>query len=310
MIARRFVPPNFTVVATDEDGHQRKWVTRGDSEDDVRRHLEAEDWTVESIAPYDFCTWLNRSAELLAKILEDKEAGLKLAFSREHWGVLKKHLFELFAGKCAYCEAFALHVTSGDVEHYRPKARVDGEPDHPGYYWLAYDPQNLLPACEMCNRARGKMNQFPVESGTRANDPAGVPAERPLLLNPYLDAPQLHIRFAKTGHVEGCTEKGKVSVIVYRLKRGELRRKREACFDDMARDLDANSFRNGLQAAVDDMLEDLRTGEREYSAALLSCLPRWLDERESEAAAVKANLAAKINGESAETGRSSTLRSA
>ena len=60
--------------------------------------------------------------------------------------------------KCAYCESkVGPTERKGDVEHYRPKSRtrdVNGklvkimrngvEVNHPGYYWLAYDWNNLL----------------------------------------------------------------------------------------------------------------------------------------------------------------------
>jgi 5-methylcytosine-specific restriction endonuclease McrA len=79
-----------------------------------------------------------------------------------------------FYGKCAYCEAPIRDYQPGDVEHFRPKAGVsdengqavflfdeegqvqvgaDGKPvEHPGYYWLAYEWTNLLPACAKCNQ--------------------------------------------------------------------------------------------------------------------------------------------------------------
>ena len=86
----------------------------------------------------------------------------------------KDDIVRLFHGKCAYCEQKILNVAPdgrvgqlnqpGDIEHFRPKGRVTdingalvyckSSPNHlhPGYYWLAYDPLNLLLACETCNR--------------------------------------------------------------------------------------------------------------------------------------------------------------
>ena len=86
-----------------------------------------------------------------------------------------------FHGKCAYCEQVVTGDQHGDVEHYRPKGAVtdaenqtvyvvvDGQHRaHPGYYWLAYDWKNLLPACIRCNQLSkssggeliGKGNRF------------------------------------------------------------------------------------------------------------------------------------------------------
>lgn len=63
--------------------------------------------------------------------------------------------------KCAYCES----IEALDVEHYRPKGRIDNingvELYNPGYYWLAYEWSNLIPSCIKCNREGGKHNKFP-----------------------------------------------------------------------------------------------------------------------------------------------------
>jgi hypothetical protein len=117
-----------------------------------------------------------------------------------------------FYGKCAYCEDNIVGSHRGDIEHFRPKAAVTNEIDepvflqdqhnkpsqdkngqpllHPGYYWLAYDWQNLLPSCTVCNQATivgdkkiGKHNRFPVV-GQHAQVPNEVDAECPLLINP------------------------------------------------------------------------------------------------------------------------------
>lgn len=131
-------------------------------------------------------------------------------------------------GKCAYCETRFGHSSPGDVEHYRPKAgyrqtmasRVQG----PGYYWLAYEWDNLLLACEDCNRTR-KGQLFPL-----ANDPAGrarthhhdLAQEQPLLLNPAINsAPEQHITFREEA-AKGLTPEGKASVAAYDLNRKEL----------------------------------------------------------------------------------------
>lgn len=122
-------------------------------------------------------------------------------------------LRKLFHNKCAYCESDL--VDSLDVEHFRPKGAVTGEPAHPGYWWLALKWENLLPACVGCNQERlqhlvtpetteeefaefqsrqangthGKGNHFPI-SGTRAlNISDSLSAERHHLLDPTVDDP-------------------------------------------------------------------------------------------------------------------------
>src|SRR5262249_10068634 len=107
----------------------------------------------------------------------------------------REAIFEAYYKKCAYCEGHFRLVESGDVEHFRPKGAVKegpgrfayvgvgkGRTKHPGYYWLAYEPTNLLPSCSLCNRS-GKGNRFPVE-GFRAEKPGQEKREVPLLLHP------------------------------------------------------------------------------------------------------------------------------
>lgn len=127
----------------------------------------------------------------------------------------KVFLYSAFHHKCAYCEGdFSAHAPT-ETEHYRPKAKVtEGriEVAGDGYYWLAYEWWNLLPACHYCNthhtdarsgrKHQGKLNEFRVR-GPRVTMPAPDPAswrsqlsaEEPLLLNPYDDEPGEHLTF-------------------------------------------------------------------------------------------------------------------
>jgi hypothetical protein len=137
---------------------------------------------------------------------------------------VKKHLDELFHGKCAYCESFYASTAPVDVEHYRPKGAVHEDEAHPGYWWLGMDWENLLPSCIDCNRKRkqsmpklsaklltlqeeqrgfshgvlissGKKDSFPV-LGTRAmTEASSILDEYPLLLDPCRDNPNEHLRF-------------------------------------------------------------------------------------------------------------------
>ena len=127
------------------------------------------------------------------------------------WRKLKPYLIELFKHKCAYCEFRFEANEVGEVEHYRPKKGVTGAPDHHGYYWLAFEPENLMISCSKCNKWGGKKNQFPLA------DPADrailacpyqeLDEEQPLLLNPYKDLPEKHLHFAPDlGTVEADTE--------------------------------------------------------------------------------------------------------
>ena len=84
----------------------------------------------------------------MRRLLTEKE---EHAFD-SHWyrNKSKAPLFELYRYKCAYCEGNFQHSEAAlEIDHYRPKSKVTGT-DHVGYYWLAYEWSNLLPACKTC----------------------------------------------------------------------------------------------------------------------------------------------------------------
>ena len=112
--------------------------------------------------------------------------------------------------KCCFCEA--VKIKSMDVEHFRPKGQVTGAPTHPGYYWLAYDWENLLGCCSTCN-SRAKNFLFPlVDSGKRAaSHEDDIAQEEPLFVHPVYDEPTQHIWFNKFTAL-GMTDKGRRTV--------------------------------------------------------------------------------------------------
>lgn len=100
---------------------------------------------------------------------------------------VRQALIDAQHGKCCYCEQKI--GAEGDVEHFRPKGACRQSQElpieQPGYYWLAYDWDNLLWACPVCNQ-RCKKNAFPLanpadRAKTHHDDLA---LEQPLLLNP------------------------------------------------------------------------------------------------------------------------------
>lgn len=150
----------------------------------------------------------------------------------------------LFHRKCAYCET-PLPEVDWQVEHFRPKGRVAENPKHPGYYWLAYTWENVLPSCVPCNQGRqdkplwedpvtgttgGKVDQFPVEDESRrAMTPEDdLKKERPLLLNPCLDDPEQSLSYTPLGEIEPLRgdQKAEASIRVFHLTRRRLRDRR------------------------------------------------------------------------------------
>ncbi|MBI4909033.1 MAG: hypothetical protein HY820_35760 [Acidobacteria bacterium] len=209
-------------------------------------------------------------------------------FQNEVWKKLKDWLLEkIFHNKCAYCER-EISGYYGDAEHYRPKGAVKflaadgtfGEPQfqlfgkdgpsqtlqpHPGYFWLAYDWRNLIPACVYCNSGEGKNERFDLGNGRihlvlvalgadkvvamaveeRPRESKKWPGyyyltpqlldgrENPLLLNPLNPAPdrdpRKHIRFGVRGIAASVSGSpyGKNCIETFQLRNEKLRQKRQ-----------------------------------------------------------------------------------
>ena len=190
------------------------------------------------------------------------------------WTQLKRFLLRyVFTDKCAYCETSAVRWV-GDAEHYRPKGEVTSEArdvmmtidevrnrrgreiKHPGYFWLAYNWKNLLPACKYCNSGEGKQSKFPLgpkkrpvllkhirkKELTAYDNPLPSTAwkdfyylqpedlnklEDPQLIHPYLEDPRREIKFGHAGLEEGVSERAKCTIRVFRLDDASLRRRRQ-----------------------------------------------------------------------------------
>lgn len=148
---------------------------------------------------------------------------------------VKKQLRKDQNGKCAYCERY-YNGDFGAVEHYRPKGEcqqsIGGSLERPGYYWLAYEWDNLLYSCSECNTSY-KRSLFPLENpGDRDVLNRDISRERPLLINPSVEDPADFITFKSEIAVprllngQPCL-KGQTTIDVLGLnKRADLKQRR------------------------------------------------------------------------------------
>ncbi|MGZ4162602.1 MAG: hypothetical protein ACXVDB_00830 [Tumebacillaceae bacterium] len=181
-------------------------------------------------------------------------AGKKYEFSGYNEEDVKEALREMFFDKCAYCESMYAHVHALEVEHFRPKgayqqSRGPGSVKKPGYYWLAWNWNNLFTSCKECNQVRtrlvyggkkvmvGKGNLFPLSNKTyRALNPSiSILQEDPLLLNPCKDDPEEHLEYTEEGVIRAKITplgipsiKGETSIDAYALQRDTLVQERKA----------------------------------------------------------------------------------
>ncbi|WP_417353510.1 hypothetical protein [Flavobacterium alkalisoli] len=106
--------------------------------------------------------------------------------------ILKQH------NKCCFSEA-KFQGDYSDVEHFRPKGRVDdyvtNVSSYPGYYWLAYDWGNLF-LCKTRPNTSQKRNYFPLYNEAMRNRcHTDTNVEDAKLINPGNEEPRDFIRF-------------------------------------------------------------------------------------------------------------------
>lgn len=198
-------------------------IERPDASDAVKEALDKHGRT-SRMSEFESAMWFYADVEPDARDPMPVKPAEAPDFKVYRHDAVKDTLHEMFGGHCAYCESRYAHVVRMDVEHYRPKGAVaenDGTKTTPGYYWLAATWENLLPSCNLCNRAgsqelthadgstieatKGKANFFPLMAGTaRAAQRGDEQHEDPLLLdpcNPEHD-PRRHLLFRSDGLVE------------------------------------------------------------------------------------------------------------
>ncbi len=142
--------------------------------------------------------WRKSAAAALEKLenaqnTAERKKKLKSASSNKIWRDFYDLLPDELKKKCWYCEAEDIR-SDMPVDHFRPKQGVEGEPEHPGYWWLAFDWENYRCACTFCNSRRtpdetegGKQNHFPIfNSSDRAYAPEDDrDKENPAFLDPF-----------------------------------------------------------------------------------------------------------------------------
>jgi hypothetical protein len=288
---------------------QRVWWDAWQSRANAATHKVIAEWE----------KWLE---EWLKK--RDLEARFAGTFNSKIWTDLKDGMKKnLFHNRCAYCEA-PLTGFFGDAEHHRPKGRVSEtneegmsiakrailqvgdeqiEVEHPGYFWLAYNWQNLIPSCQWCNQGGGKVDQYPIDKMhvvmrlIEAADAAALqhsirstkwpssyylgPSdldlhESPLLLNPLnpesAREPLKHLRFGVHGEIVAAADSqiGARTIKILRLDDGERTTAREKAQRNIHRAYFLKyADPDHTDEDLDKVLRPFRNGEEDYSVSAL-----------------------------------------
>ena len=217
-------------------------------------------------------------------IQQQTSQGIEADFKgRDSWRTFKSAMAPATFGKCGYCEVnVAVDRYKGDVEHYRPKGRVDKLVLGPegfiaqqplftsGYHWLAYSWKNYILTCNPCNSAH-KRNFFPLKI-----EPAAAPvvgdenSEDALLLSPFgRKDPSKHLLFDSLGVVgsrKGSVY-GRATIAVCGLSRPELEKKRRDIAGLLQRFLDVLGDASASSDAVELSLQsiaDLGMADKEH----------------------------------------------
>jgi uncharacterized protein (TIGR02646 family) len=230
--------------------------------------------------------WLRKCEEAT------KSQGQKPTFDRNIYNRYKHFFYKSqsdfpFYGKCAYCER-AIGNQHGDVEHFRPKGGVADKDnkmieDHPGYYWLAYDWQNLLISCITCNQIM-KGSHFPVINDNHARKPEEIPDEIPLLINPVSgfdeDDPAKHFRINIEGHspyfgiISGITQRGTTCIELFKLnKQDQLldgRRTAMEAAEKLIKSLKNDFKRGSINQLTVERIQEILQEKRPHSLAQIS----------------------------------------
>lgn len=159
--------------------------------------------------------WQQKAAQALETIknLPPEERGEAINKLSGIWTELKDKLHDVSHGKCWYCETIDVRHDD-EIDHWRPKNAVLECPEHPGYWWLAFDWQNFRYVCVYCNQKRKKdKSGKPDEGGKGTSFPLfneherifdichkiELQREQPLLLDPLVKRDTYLLKFDTEG---------------------------------------------------------------------------------------------------------------
>jgi uncharacterized protein (TIGR02646 family) len=155
----------------------------------------------------ELCDAFDANPDAYSKAFNKTTNPFKFEFDGEIYGPkeVKDQLKDEQFNKCCFCENKDFDdIAHGDVEHFRPKGAFAKDATvkgflRPGYYWMAYEWENLFYSCQICNQSF-KKNYFPLTDEikrAKTHKDKLEPLAVTLLLDPGKENPELHIGFRK-----------------------------------------------------------------------------------------------------------------
>ena len=228
--------------------------------------------------------WQNRADAVLAKLKAATTPDERKNIVNKHnalWGELKETLKELSHGKCWYTES-KNDGAYGDVDHFRPKGKIQESSDHTGYWWLAFDYKNYRFSCQISNTS-GKRDHFPLQEGcTHVTTFDGdLDTEVFLLLDPTIEDDPKLLAYSEDGSVipnfaEGTFEykRAMTTITLLELDRKSFRESRKSILHKLEGALPAILALVSNPEICQPLLQDYLSDKRPYSAFSVSMLSK------------------------------------
>jgi uncharacterized protein (TIGR02646 family) len=161
---------------------------------------------------------------------EKREEEFKFLSSIYAHTEVKQALIKAQHKKCCFCESIV--GDRGDVEHFRPKGayqQAKGDSlNYPGYYWLAYEWENLYLSCSACNQ-REKKNLFPLQDSTQraTNHNQPISQEQPMFIDCGQENPEDFIGFrGEIAYAINGNQRGQMTIDYLGINQEDLIEKR------------------------------------------------------------------------------------
>jgi hypothetical protein len=207
-----------------------------------------------NVTGYNARSWRKTAQRKTIELFASESAGNEKIFfnipSNQVWTLLRPTFERLSNNKCWFSEAYA-SVSDFEVEHFRPKKAVhlikskDPYPEKrtvtcaKGYWWLAYDFENLRLAGGKPNRKKG--NYFPLETTSVVANSNKISwrREKSILLDPCVKTDIELISYEGTEPVPTnpdpvCLDhiRARISIEIYGLRLGKLKIARSRVFEE------------------------------------------------------------------------------